>query len=103
MPESNLANYKDLLTEFKRLPPSPREFTFMQVAGYPHYENVCSNILAFYLDPQEEHGLGDLVLRSAPLSTGTPPQRPADHHGERDTSYARAPLSPPRKQRRTDL
>jgi hypothetical protein len=34
----------------------------MEIAGYPHYENVCSNILAFYLDPEEVHGLGTLVL-----------------------------------------
>lgn len=54
--------HQDLLAEFRRLPPSPRNLTFMQIAGYPHYENVCSNILAFYLDPQEDHCLGDLVL-----------------------------------------
>jgi hypothetical protein len=35
----------------------------MQVAGFPHYEVVCSNVLAFYLDPRKEHGLGDLMLR----------------------------------------
>ena len=36
----------------------------MEIAGYPHYENVCSNILKFYLDPANEHGLKDLVLNS---------------------------------------
>jgi hypothetical protein len=36
----------------------------MEIAGYPHYENVCSNILKFYLDPTNEHGLKDLVLNS---------------------------------------
>lgn len=34
----------------------------MDVSGYPSRENVCSNILAFYFDPSEEHGLGDLLL-----------------------------------------
>lgn len=34
----------------------------MEIAGYPHYENACSNILAFYMDPEESHGLGTLVL-----------------------------------------
>ncbi len=58
------SRFGGLLTEFKLLPPSPRNLTFMQVAGYPHYENVCSNILAFYLDPQEDHCLGDLVLNA---------------------------------------
>lgn len=36
----------------------------MEIAGYPHYENVCSNILKFYLDPTSEHGLKDLILNS---------------------------------------
>ncbi len=36
----------------------------MEISGYPHYENVCSNILQFYLNPQNEHGLQDLVLKS---------------------------------------
>jgi len=36
----------------------------MDIAGYSHYENVCSNILAFYFDPKEDHGLGDLMIRS---------------------------------------
>ena len=52
-----------LLEEFNRLPPSPPEPTnLFSVAGFPHYENVCSNILAFYLDPENEHGMGDLLL-----------------------------------------
>lgn len=36
----------------------------MEISGFPHYENVCSNILKFYLDPTNEHGLKDLVLNS---------------------------------------
>lgn len=34
----------------------------MEISGYPHYENVCSNILGFYFDPEEEHGMGNLFL-----------------------------------------
>lgn len=41
----------------------------MEIAGYPHYENVCSNILAFFMDPEEPHGLGTLVL-DALMSVG---------------------------------
>lgn len=37
---------------------------FIEVAGFPHYENVMSNILAFFFDTQEEHGLGDLFIKS---------------------------------------
>lgn len=40
------------------------EHNFFNVAGYPHYENVVSNILAFFLNTKEEHGFNDLWLRS---------------------------------------
>lgn len=39
-----------------------RPQTFMEIAGYPHYENVCSNFLAFFFDPGRSHGLGSLFL-----------------------------------------
>ena len=52
-----------LLDEFKKLPaPINRPRTFMEIGGYPHYENVCSNFLAFFFDPEGEHGLGSLFL-----------------------------------------
>jgi len=52
-----------LLDDFRALPGRvERPRTFMEIAGYPHYENVCSNILAFFMDPVESHGLGTLVL-----------------------------------------
>ncbi len=54
-----------LLEGLKSLPPSLKhEPTFMEIAGYPHYENVCSNILQFYLQPDNEHGFGSLLLDS---------------------------------------
>ena len=34
----------------------------MGITGDSHYENVCSNILAFYFDTKEEHGLSNIVL-----------------------------------------
>ena len=36
----------------------------MQIAGFPHWENVYSNILAFFLDTSESHGFGSLFIRS---------------------------------------
>jgi len=52
-----------LLDEFGKLPGRvERPPTFLEIAGYPHHENVCSNILAFYLDPGQPHGLGTLLL-----------------------------------------
>lgn len=52
-----------LLDDFKGIPGRvERPRTFMEIAGYPRRENVCSNILKFFLDPKESHGLGTLVL-----------------------------------------
>jgi hypothetical protein len=53
----------DLFAGLKNLPKAVnRELTFMEIAGYPRFENVCSNILAFYLDPSKNHGFGTLFL-----------------------------------------
>jgi hypothetical protein len=53
----------DLFAGLKKLPKAVnREPTFMEIAGYPHFENVCSNILAFYLQPSNNHGFGTLFL-----------------------------------------
>ena len=54
---------RDLLDQLARVPVSKREPTFLEIAGYPHYENVSSNLLAFFLDPGKPHGLGTLLLR----------------------------------------
>ncbi|MEL7568933.1 MAG: PD-(D/E)XK nuclease family protein [Eubacteriaceae bacterium] len=63
---NNLEKHIDLLNEFKKLnilkKPSTR--TFMQVSGYPHFENVCSNILSFFFTTDEEHGFKELFFRS---------------------------------------
>lgn len=65
-------DYLALLIAYQDLPRVQRSSTFMEIAGYPHYENVCSNILAFFLDPAAEHGLGDLVLRAFLTMAGKP-------------------------------
>ena len=51
-----------LLVAFNALPHTKRGRTFMEISGYPHYENVCSNILEFYFDTTAEHGLQDLLI-----------------------------------------
>ncbi len=61
--EQTSNDYDALLNDFRALPGRvERPRTFMEIAGYPHYENVCSNILAFFMDPEESHGLKTLVL-----------------------------------------
>ena len=57
--------YQDLLEKFADLPKvESAPPTFMEIAGYPHYENVCSNILAFFFDTEEKHEYKDLFLNS---------------------------------------
>lgn len=63
--EKPLDNLSALLSKFKELPELEfPERTFMEISGYPHFENVCSNILAFYFDPNEIHNFKDLFLKS---------------------------------------
>lgn len=38
--------------------------TFFDICGYPHYENVVSNVLAFFFDPGKGHGLGTLCIEA---------------------------------------
>lgn len=65
-----MKEYLNLLLAFQALPRIRRRSTFMEISGYPHYENVCSNILRFYLDSQGEHGLKDLLLKAFLKMTG---------------------------------
>jgi hypothetical protein len=52
-----------LLDDFARLEAVvERPRTFMEIAGRAHDENTYSNILAFFLDPNEAHGLGTLLF-----------------------------------------
>lgn len=55
-------DYLNLLLDFQTLPREAKARTFMEVSGQAHYENVASNILAFYFDPKEEHGLNGLLI-----------------------------------------
>lgn len=57
-------NFLAVLHDFESLPTTSESESIFDVAGYPHYENVCSNILAFYLNPNNEHGLGSLLFSS---------------------------------------
>ncbi|XSG76546.1 PD-(D/E)XK nuclease family protein [Herpetosiphon llansteffanensis] len=54
-----------MLQAFAKLPPQPTTTpTFLEIAGYPHLENVASNILAFYLQSTNQHNLGNLLFRA---------------------------------------
>lgn len=49
-------------TDIPKIKKQPK--TFLGIAKQPHYENVMSNILAFYFKTSEEHNLEDLFITS---------------------------------------
>lgn len=58
--------YTQLLREFSRIKESniqERE-TYFDICGYPHYENVVSNVLAFFFDPFKPHELKDTCVQA---------------------------------------
>ncbi len=59
-----ITNLKELLAKFENYPKKEKNAeTFLEIAGCPHYENVWSNILGFYLNPNASHGFGDMLLK----------------------------------------
>jgi len=59
-----------LLDEFSSLPLPAVDKTILEIAGYPHYENAASNILAFFLNPKNGHGLKRIVFESLLAAAG---------------------------------
>lgn len=54
---------EDLVEDFARIKgPSTSLPTFLEITQFPHFELVSSNLLAFFLDPEGDHGLGTLFL-----------------------------------------
>ena len=62
--EEEEKTYIDLLCKFEQLPKQDKRPTFMEICKYPNtrFEEVCSRILQFYLNPSAEHGLRSLWL-----------------------------------------
>lgn len=62
---ADLADLEGLLTNLKMLPNEEKiDEDLFSICGFPHYERVASNVLAFFLDNKREHGLGDLFIQS---------------------------------------
>lgn len=60
-----MTDLQKLIDDFNALKIKERSgMTFLEIAKCPHLENVWSNILAFYLNPNNEHNLFDLILNS---------------------------------------
>lgn len=41
---------------------SPRPVNVFELSGFPRWEAVASNVLAFFFDPNERHGLGTIFV-----------------------------------------
>lgn len=50
------------INDFKQLPKVTTETTIFCIGSRGYYENPTTDILAFFCDPNGEHGLGSLVL-----------------------------------------
>jgi hypothetical protein len=60
-----MTNLQQLINDFRALDIRERKDPgLLEIAGCPHRENVWSNLLAFYLDSDRKHGLGDLLLKT---------------------------------------
>ena len=55
-----------LITEFESLPKLIKDPTYLEICRYPRrrFEEICSRVLSFYFLPKNEHGFGNLFLRS---------------------------------------
>ena len=53
-----------MLNEASSVYTPPPEQTLFSVGGRGHYENPTSDLLAFFMKPKAEHGLGDMFLTS---------------------------------------
>jgi len=79
-----LGTFEGLLVNAKGLKKPKAEKTVFSIGGRGHYENPVTDLLAFFIDPNEEHGFNTLVLESLleaigksdllPM-LGEPPQR----------------------------
>lgn len=69
----NYEHLSEILARFRRITfHENRSPTFMEITSYPHLENVASNVLDFYFNPNAEHGLGMLLVEALLSLTATP-------------------------------
>lgn len=66
MSDSYLLAYHELLEKFNNTPKKISRTTFLELCRYPRhrFEEICSRILCFFLDPKNEHNFGGLFLSS---------------------------------------
>jgi len=61
----NMTEYEKLLKDFRELDfPKSKNPTFLEILSKRDAETLWSRFLSFYLNPNNEHGLSDFVLKS---------------------------------------
>ncbi len=63
-PSTSVDELIALLRASRRLAFTPKDKTFFSIGGRGYYENPTSDVLAFFMRPDEQHGLGPLFLRA---------------------------------------
>ena len=63
---------EEILKESRRLAIPAIEKNIFSIGGRGHYENPISDLLVFFLDTREVHGLGNLLIRSINEAAGLP-------------------------------
>lgn len=61
-----LKEFKEMLDELDKIPQTSHQRTFMEICKYPgsRFEEICSRILEFFLNPKEEHRMYGLALNA---------------------------------------
>lgn len=63
--ESRLSKIVELINSFSKIQIKERnELTYLEIIKCAHLENVWTNILAFYFDPNNKHNFYELFLKS---------------------------------------
>lgn len=57
-------NKKTRKSKILGLTTTPFRETYFDICGYPHYENVVSNVLAFFFDPFKPHELKNTCIEA---------------------------------------
>jgi hypothetical protein len=74
-----------LLRDVSGLREPHRETNIFSIGGQGYYENPTSDLLAFFLDPEREHGLGDLMLSClVELLLHSPPLLKLENRAQRE-------------------
>ena len=55
---------KKMIDDFNQIKYKKRETNFFDVCGFPRNENVSSNILSFFFNPNEEHNFRDRWIKA---------------------------------------